>query len=101
MIDMTKVEKLKQWDIQDHLKTPEDIAHYLEAVFEDGDPKLITAALGDVARAKGMTEVAQKAGVTREALYRALSTKGDPKLATLIGVFKALGLRLSCGVAAE
>lgn len=101
MIDMAKVEKLEAWDIQDQLKTPEDIAHYLEAVFEDGDPKLITAALGDVARAKGMTDVAQKAGVTREALYKALSEKGDPKLATLIGVFKALGLRLSCGVAAK
>ena len=101
MIDMSKVEKLKMWDIQDQLQTPEDIARYLEAVFEDGEPKLIAAALGDVARAKGMTDVAQKAGVTREALYKALSEKGDPKLATLIGVFKALGLRLSCGVAAE
>ena len=101
MIEMTKVEKLEVWDIQEQLKTPEDIAHYLEAVFEDGDPKLIAAALGDVARAKGMSEIARKAGVTREALYKALSEKGDPKLATLMGVFKALGLRLSCRGVAE
>ena len=101
MIDMAKVGNLKRWDIQEYLETPEDIVHYLEAVFEDGDPKLIAAALGDIARARGMTEVARKAGVTREALYKALSENGDPKLATLIGVFKALGLRLSCGVAAR
>lgn len=101
MIDMAKVEKLKRWDIREHLKTPEDIAYYLEAVFENDDPKLIAAALGDIARARGMTEVARKAGVTREALYKALSENGDPKLATLIGVFKALGLRLSCGIAAR
>ena len=101
MLDMNKIQKLKKWDIQDHLNTPEDVALFLEAVFEDGDPKLIAAALGDVARAKGMTGVARKAGVTREALYKALSERGDPKLATLLGVFKALGLRLSCGVAAK
>ncbi|MEG9884326.1 MAG: addiction module antidote protein [Hyphomicrobiales bacterium] len=86
---MNKVQKLKKWDIQDHLNTPEEVALYLEAVFEDGDPKLIAAALGDVARARGMT------GITREALYKTLSERGDLKLATLLGVFKALGLRLS------
>ena len=96
-----KVAKLKKFDAADYLDTPEDIALYLQAAFEDSDPKRIAAALGTVARAKGMTDVAKKAGVTREALYRALSEKGDPKLSTLIGVFKALGLRLSCGVAAQ
>ena len=87
--------KTTKWDIQDHLKTPKDVAGYLEAVFEDGDPKLIAAALGDVARSKGMTNIARDSGVTREALYRALSDKGDPKLSTLLGVFKALGLQLT------
>lgn len=96
-----KVVKLKKFDAADYLETPEDIALYLEAAFEDGDPGRIAAALGAVARARGMTGVARKAGVTREALYKALSENGDPRLATLIGVFKALGLRLSCGVAAE
>lgn len=83
------------FDIQDHLKTPEERAAYLEAAFEDGDPTLIAHALGDVARSAGMTNVAREAGVTREGLYKALSDKGDPRLSTLIGVTKALGLQLS------
>ena len=91
-----KTIKLTKFDVADYLETPEDIALYLEAVFEDGDPKLITAALGDVARAKGMTEAARKAGVARETLYKALSDKGDPRLTTLMGVLKAFDLRLSC-----
>ena len=84
-----------KWDIQDYLETPDDIAGYLEAAFEDGDPQLIAATLGDVARAKGMTSVAKEAGVTREALYRALSDKGDPRMSTLFGVLKALGIKLT------
>lgn len=84
-----------KFDVQDHLKTPEDRAAYLEAAFEDGDPILIAHALGDVARAAGMTNVAKDAGITREGLYKALSDKGDPRLSTLIGVTKALGLQLS------
>ncbi len=96
-----KIAKLKKFDAAEHLETPDDIALFLEAAFEDNDPVHIADALGVVARSKGMTEVAKDAGVSREALYRALSTKGDPRLTTLIGVFKALGLRLSCGVAAE
>lgn len=96
-----KLAKLKKFDAANYLETPEDIAHFLEAAFENDDPARIASALGVVARAKGMSDVARKAGVTREALYKALSENGDPKLATLIGVFRALGLRLSCGVAAE
>lgn len=84
-----------KFDIQDHLKTPERRAAYLEAAFEDGDPTLITNALGDVARAIGMAEVAREAGITREGLYKALSDKGDPRLSTLSGVVKAFGLRLA------
>ena len=83
-----------RFDILDHLKTPEDRLAYIEAAFEDGDPALITHALGDVARSIGMTAVAKEAGVTREALYKALSEKGDPRLSTLLGVTKALGLQL-------
>ncbi|MGK9050048.1 addiction module antidote protein [Neorhizobium petrolearium] len=84
-----------RFDILDHLKTPEDRVAYLEAAFEDGDAALITHALGDVARSVGMTAVAREAGVTREALYKALSETGDPKLSTLLGVMKALGLKFS------
>jgi len=66
------------WDASQYLDSPESIAGYLEAVFEDGDPALVAAALGDVARAMGMTQLANKAGVTREALYKALFPSGDP-----------------------
>ena len=87
-----------KFDIQDHLKTPKQRAAYLEAAFEDGDPALITNALGDVARAIGMGDVAKEAGITREGLYKALSKKGDPRLSTLSGVVKAMGLRLAVRV---
>ena len=84
-----------KFDIQDHLKTPKQRASYLDAAFEDGDPALIANALGDVARAMGMSEVAKETGVTREGLYKALSGKGDPRLSTLAGVVRAMGLRLA------
>lgn len=82
------------FDILDHLGTAEERAAYLGA-FEDGDLSLITVALGDVARAVGMSDVAATAGVTREGLYKSLGTKGDPRLSTLLGVMRALGLQLS------
>jgi len=85
----------RKFDIQDHLKTPEDVAAYLEAVFEDGDPALITAALGDIARAEGMTEVARQTGLTRASLYKALSADGRPEFATVLKVVKALGLKMT------
>ena len=78
-----------------NLKTKEDIAAYLDAALEDGDPDLLKAALGDIARAKGMTEIAQAAGLGRANLYKALSPEGNPEFATLARVLKALGLRLS------
>jgi probable addiction module antidote protein len=87
------------WDTAEFLETPEDIAGYLEAVFEDGDPALITHALGVVARAKGMSKVARHAGVTREALYKALTPDGDPRLSTFLGVIKALGMKISANPA--
>ena len=90
-----------KFDIQDHLKTPEDRAAYLAAAFEDGDIEFIMQALNDVSRAIGMTEVAKAAGVTREGLYKSLGEKGDPKLSTLLGVAKALGVRITVAPPAE
>lgn len=85
----------KPWDPAEHLGSPEAIAEYLSAAFEDGDPKLIAAALGDVARARGMADVARSAGLSRESLYRALSENGNPSFATVLAVTKALGVSLS------
>ncbi len=82
------------WDPAERLTSPAAIAAYLEAVFEDGDPGLIAAALGDIARASGMGEVARAAGVTRDALYRALTKDGAPCLSTFPVAAKALGLKV-------
>jgi probable addiction module antidote protein len=84
-----------RYDTADHLKTKEDIAAYLEAVFEDGDPALITHALGVIARAEGMTEVAKQTGLTRASLYKALSADGHPEFATVLKVVQALGLKMT------
>jgi probable addiction module antidote protein len=83
------------WKTEDHLQTPEDIAAYLDAVFEDGDPELIAHALGAVARAKGMTDIARTAGLGRQSLYKALSRDGRPEFATVLSVVRALGLKLT------
>jgi probable addiction module antidote protein len=77
------------------LETAEDVKAYLEAAFEDGDPALIAAALGDVARSRGMTEIAREAGISREAMYKAFRPEGNPTLDTLARVVKALGLKLT------
>ncbi|MFN3608565.1 MAG: addiction module antidote protein [Hyphomonas sp.] len=87
--------KTTKFDIQDHLKTPEDRAAYLEAAFEEGDAEFIIQALNDISRAIGMTEVAKAAGVTREGLYKSLGQNGDPKLSTLLGLMKALDVKLT------
>ncbi|MFG1350123.1 addiction module antidote protein [Xanthobacter autotrophicus] len=87
--------KTTKFDAADYIDTTEDVIANIEAAFEDGDPTVITMTLGDIARSKGMTAVAKEAGVTREALYKALSADGDPKLSTLLGVMKALGLQLT------
>ena len=86
--------RTRPWDAADHLESDEDIVAYLEAAFEDGDPALIAAALGDVARARGMTQVAADAGLGRESLYKALSPSGNPELATVLKVMQAMGLGL-------
>jgi len=82
------------WDPADHLQSPEDMAAYLQAALEEGDPALIAAALGDIAHAKGMTQVARDAGLGRESLYKALSPAGNPEFATILKVVHALGLSL-------
>jgi probable addiction module antidote protein len=84
----------KPWDPAEHLNTEEDMAAYLEAALEEGDPALVAAALGDIARAKGMTQVARDTGLGRESLYKALSASGNPEFATVMKVIAALGLKL-------
>jgi probable addiction module antidote protein len=88
-----KKARTSRWDAADHLHTEEDIAAYFDAVFEDGDPQLIAHALGDFARAKGMSVIARKSGLGRESLYKALSPQGNPELATVLRVLSALGIK--------
>ncbi|MBX7251758.1 MAG: putative addiction module antidote protein [Candidatus Promineofilum sp.] len=90
---MTGKAETQPWDVVDHLKSEEDMIAYLDAALEDGDPALIVAALGDIARAKGMTQVAREAGLGRESLYKALSPSGNPEFASVLKVLSALGLR--------
>jgi len=90
---MTKT-KTRVWDPAEHLITDEDMAAYLEAALQEGDPALIAAALGDIARAKGMSQIARDAGLGRESLYKALSAEGNPEFATIMKVIAALGLQL-------
>ena len=85
----------RPWDMTESLRDEAAIAAYIEAVLEDGDPGLVAAAIGDIARARGMAQIAKETGRSRESLYRALSDRGNPELATLMGVLKALGLQLS------
>lgn len=87
--------KTKRWDPAEHLDSEEAIIAYVDAALEDGDPALIAAALGDVARARGMSQIARDAGLSRESLYKALSADGNPELSTVVRVMKALGLRLT------
>lgn len=90
---MTKTKTLP-WDPAQHLESDEDMAAYLEAALAEGDPALVAAALGDIARAKGMTLLARETGLGRESLYKALSPSGNPEFATVMKVVAALGLKL-------
>ena len=83
----------RPWDAADHLETTEDKVAYLEAALEQDDPQLVAAVLGDIARAQGMTKVAQEAGLGRESLYKSLSPSGNPEFATVVKVMRVLGLR--------
>lgn len=93
---MTKT-KTKPWNVQDHLKTEKECRLFLEAAFEDAgdDPAYLAHAIGEVARARGMTRVARESGLAREALYRSLSKDGNPELGTVLKVLHALGLQLT------
>ena len=84
------------YDVAEHLRTPEEMAAYLEASFEEanGDASFIAKALGDIARAKGMSQVARDAGLSRESLYKALSGERSPGFDTILKVVNALGLKL-------
>lgn len=90
---MNKTET-RPWDAATLLEDDADVAAYLDAVLDEDDPFLLAAALGDVARAKGMARIAQEAGLGRESLYKALSLGGNPEFATVYKVVRALGLRL-------
>jgi probable addiction module antidote protein len=92
---MAKI-KLKKWDSAEHLKTDEDMALYLEACLEEAgdDAAFIAKALGNIARAKGMTQLAKETGLGRESLYKALSGEGNPSFATILKVTNALGIKL-------
>ena len=87
----------KIWDAAEYLETEEDMVAYLEAALEENDPTLVATALGDITRAKGMTQIAKKTGLGRESLYKALSPDGNPEFSTVLKVVSALGLKLHAG----
>lgn len=97
----TKKTTLLSYDVAEQLRTPEEMAAYLDAWLSDAPDDLpgIARALGDIARAKGMAEVARVAGLSRESLYRALSAEGNPSFATILKVTKALGVQLHASAA--
>ena len=86
--------KTRPYDAAEYLETPEDMAAYLEAALEDGDPTVVVKALGTIARARGMSQIARDTGLGRESLYKALSPEGNPEFATVMKVVRALGLKL-------
>jgi probable addiction module antidote protein len=90
-----------RYDVAEHLRTPEEMATYLEACLEEanGDAAFIAKAIGDIARAKGMTQVAKDAGLSRESLYKALSGERSPDFETILKVLGALGLKLHAKIA--
>jgi probable addiction module antidote protein len=94
--------KTTRYDVAEHLRTPEEMAAYLEAVLEEsnGDAGMVAKAIGDIARAKGMSQVAKDSGLSRESLYKALSGDRSPGIDTILKVIKALGIRLHAEVRA-
>jgi len=97
---MAKI-KVKQWDAAEHLETAADRVAYLEAALAEGDAALIAAALGDITRAQGMSQIARDTGLGRESLYKTLSSEGNPELATILKVVRALGLQLHASAASN
>ena len=90
----TNMKTATKWDASVHLETEEGMAAYLNAALEDGDTSVIAAALGDIARARGMTQLSKETGITRDGLYKALSPTGNPSFDTVQKVIKAFGLKL-------
>ena len=97
---LNSLKKASPYDVAEYLETDEDIVAYLNAALEDGDPAIITTALGDIARARGMTQLAKDTGITRDGLYKALSPSGNPSFSTVLKVITALGLKLDVAVPA-
>lgn len=97
----SKATKTTPYDVAEHLRTPEEMAAYLDAWLQEApdDAPGIAKALGNIARAKGMTQVAKDAGLSRESLYRALSADGNPSFATVLKVAQALGVKLHAAAA--
>lgn len=94
MTKKIKVSELPEFDAAEYLNSEVDIAVYLTTVLEENDPALLAAALGDIARSRGMTQVAKDSGITREALYKALRPGSEPRFDTISRVCAALGVRL-------
>ncbi len=88
------MEHVAEWDVAEFLEDEEAMAAYLNAVIDNGEPSDITKALGDIARAKGMTKVARETGFTRDGLYKALSATGNPSITLVSEVLASLGLKL-------
>jgi probable addiction module antidote protein len=84
----------RPWDPAEHLKTQEEMVAYLDVALEDGDTRLIAAVLGDIARAKGITQIARETGLEQESLSKTLSPDGNPEFATVLKVVRSLGMRL-------
>ena len=85
---------ISSWDASEYLESEDDVAAYLNAALEDGNPAILQAALGDVAKARGMSAIARQAGLGRESLYKSLSKEGNPSWATVAKVLNTLGLQL-------
>ncbi|NHB89083.1 addiction module antidote protein [Photorhabdus tasmaniensis] len=85
--------KLKEYDIAEHLNNGEEMQMYLNEILEDGDPVLVLSALGDIARARNMSQLSREVGMSREGLYHALSGKGNPTFSAMMKITKALGLK--------
>jgi probable addiction module antidote protein len=93
-------EKTRRWDPARYLETDQDVAEFIDAVLEDGDPAVVAEAIGVVARARGMSQLARDSGLTREGLYRALNREGNPGFATIMKVLGTLCVRLRATKAA-
>jgi probable addiction module antidote protein len=98
---MGTIKKLRKWDSAEHLNSDEDIALYLDACLQTAgdDPAFIAKALGNIARARGMSQLARETGLGRESLYKALSGEGNPSFATILKVINALGVKLHADTA--